>query len=1364
MSWLSDKLKETWADINIFDGGKSAATIKAARTSPPPASLPNKNLGDPIARQAEINANKNILTSKPLVKPNQNFMDKILDVTNPNSEMDKYNRQMAGLPADYHDQSIASKVSRGFQSGGLSTARVFQGLVQDTSGLYDLITPGEGTNRVTKFAKNLGAETDKAVERRNLDTNAYRAAQVPINAAAFMIPSVAYEKAATTFPKVASASTTASRLVNKVPGATKLVEYGGRYTDDLVKNGNVVQRVAGNMLKSYARPGTVSNVTVDALQNAGRRTSLEQDNSAATFGLDLGMSLATQGATNLVGQANTRLVKTPLRNYNLIRPLDLNDSDVLALGNYVQSRSGLNELSEQGYQAAKVAAQKAGLDLNDTGAIDDVVKKFRHYDIQKGYRKENLANLKQAIDDKASLGFAMKPIDNQGNPTKGFEPRPFSERGSKREIPDFADPAVKLPSQKQSRFANTTVQNSDEVSDPLKKMVREENVQYTPTTNKARIDEANKVLNGKTNDQAFTETIQRFENRTAVNDQDIVTGIQLAKRLDASGTEEDLFKASELFDSLSRTLTEKGQSIQAASLLSARSPQGLFYTAQKNLRKNGVEVSPAIQKDLKNLIDQVKKQKPGTYEDGLARYKVMEYVSKKVPSRNSSKILQVWKAGLLSAPRTTAGNIAANTAETIFKKGYVDPIANMTDALISIFPGMKRSRSMTAKGLTSGFTEGIDKGIKYFKTGYDPRNPMTKFDVRDIHFSDTAKGRAAEKYTQTIFRLMGAQDQPFYYANLRNSIADQAITEAKNKGLKGTQRNDFIKKFITEPDKKVLELADKEARYSVFQNETALSKAASKLKGADGVTGDVAEFVMPFSGVPSSVATRMIERTPIGTATEIIKQISSKKYDQRALTQAIANGSAVIPLVGAGKALANSGLITLGYPKDQTERDLWELEGKTPYSIKVGGKWRSLNYFQPAGTLIASGAEYAQRIKDGGSPSEALASAMAGGGKSLTEQSFLKGVSGALNALTDPQRAGEKFLEQTVGSIVPNISRSLANATDKVKREQDNLSQTLKSGIPGLRQSLPARNNIYGEEIPNQASPLEIGLNPTKPSNVLGQDSLTQELRRLKDADQGVTTTKLKNTKDMKFTPEQQRELDKQVGSEIKTTWNSIISDPRYADLADEDKNKILRDASESIFGARKKEFMAKYSIGEFAPDFKGKESKLDTKQKRILEGKSNDYLSKSAGEATYSEQYADKLKKYQEEAKDLSPVERIKKEKEIAQLKVKKDFDQDTVNLYGLSKAEAYDYLSNSPDGKALAKKMLAYGDALVKAGLTTQNKFRNKNGSEAIKPTTSSGGGGSRSIGDVSLYSGSGATALSLRRNLQKLLDNAKIGGKKA
>lgn len=875
------------------------------------------------------------------------------------------------------------------------------------------------------------------------------------------------------------------------------------------------------------------------------------------------------------------------------------------------------------------------------------------------------------------------------------------------------------PIQKQSKFASKTAQQSPEVSSELRSTLKGSEPKYEAVTDIGRMQASDEFLKKTDIRKATTNVKERLASKN-IDDQTVSDAIAVAKKLDSIASPESLLEASAIYEQLSVKLTEAGQTVQAASLLNNRTPEGLQYGALRALKKGGVTIDDTIRKEVKDFTEIVRKQKAGSYEDGLARFKLQEYVSKKVPSSNSSKLIQIWKAGLLTSPRTTAGNIAANTAETIFNKGYVDPLANLTDAVMSIFTG-SRSRSFTAKGMASGAVEGTQKGIKYFKTGYDPRNPAQKFDVKNVHFSDKPLGKAAEAYTQTVFKLMGAQDQPFYYANLRNSLYDQAITQAKNKGLKGAEKQTFIKQFITEPEKKTMQLADAEARYSVFQNETALGKAASRLKNMDGLPGDIADFVVPFSGVPSSIATRMVERTPIGTATEIVRQLKSKNFDQRALTKAIANGTAVIPIAGAGYALAQAGMMTLGYPKDQKEQKLWEADGRQPYSIKVGGTWLSTNYFQPAGNLLAAGAEYAGQIQDGKSAQEAFNTSIAGAGKALSEQSFLQGISGVANAINDPARFGQKFAEQTAGSIVPNIVRTTARATDPKDREQGSMVDAFKAGVPGLRQSLQERNDLFGRPIERRSTTPNEMINPFKPSDVKNKgDKVLEEVKRLQSVDNGVVPKEANKKSFKDFDSAKLNEVNKEIGTKVREEWQKVIADKRYQSMSDGDKKRMLERANETVYESLKAKYLDdkniskradKYYNGYAVDYFDGFEYENPTDMSKAVFGDnptqtannklSSEFKNLGLPEVSLNDDQTYEYAKLLEELPSLNKIDQEKKQKSFYTDVYKSQLDDVSKSFYSLGDDEMRYQLEQGTITQEQMDKIISLDNLLTSEGL---------------------------------------------------------------
>lgn len=633
--------------------------------------------------------------------------------------------------------------------------------------------------------------------------------------------------------------------------------------------------------------------------------------------------------------------------------------------------------------------------------------------------------------------------------------------------------------------------------------------------------------------------------------------------------------ADQILESTARSRTEIARALQIGAAYSRTTPAGVYKYA-KQLGADGTEAKGFF--DRAGGIAKIKNKEA----QDLERFKLLQDVGRLQPSGWADKLVHIWKAGLLTAPVTHLGNIVGNTAETITKQGLVNPVANLLDIPTSLITG-KRSRAFTGRGLVSGTGEGVTKGAKYLKTNYDPRRIMNKYDMNNqVVFGRGPLGKAANAYTQTVFRTLGTPDQPYYYANLRQSLASSAVAEAKNQGLKGPQRKTFIDKFIKEPPSKAFESATKDAERAIFGNQTKLAQGVEKFRGhAFG------QFIVPFAQVPASIATRVLERSPAGfvkAGNQIVQAMRGKGFDQKQFTETMANAS--IGTTGAivvGKTLVDHNMINLGFPQDQSERKRWELEGRQPYSIRLGNKWVSLNYVQPFGSLIAAGAAYEQARRNGKGPEQALENAGAEAGKAVTSQSFLKGLAGAAAAIQDPATAGAKFVEQTAGSIVPNAISAIARAKDPVQREVSGVVQSIQNDIPGKRQNLPAKQDSFGRPIPRQAGPVNVFLNPLRPSDVRTSPTIT-EIRRLSDAGQSIVPSTIRKDslgQGTSLSKQQIRDLGQAYGSRVQDSWNQIISDPRYSLLTNEDKQSALEYASKQALHQAKVVYAREHNLPE---------------------------------------------------------------------------------------------------------------------------------------------------------------------------------------
>ena len=788
---------------------------------------------------------------------------------------------------------------------------------------------------------------------------------------------------------------------------------------------------------------------------------------------------------------------------------------------------------------------------------------------------------------------------------------------------------------KQSSFAKG-VTKSNEISPELQAKVKTRDTTYTPTNNADQV-KASKTLVNKGYKKAATDVTSRLEVKTGkINAQDVADTIHVIKELDKRGGEANLQQATNLSERLSEHLTKQGQSIQAASILNNRTPEGMAYGARKFLKSHNIEVTPEIQKTIKSHVDEIAKLKPGEARN----YKIAELqqkISTYVPSSKTEKAIGLWKAGLLTGVKTQTGNTLSGIATNVLKTASDAPAAALDTGFAALgktkfgkslgFTG-ERSKVFTLRGKASGTVEGAKKGWTSLKTGIDERNiEANKFDTKRLVFSDKPLGRAAQKYTDSVYGLMGAADRPNYYANLRNNLYDLAIVDAKNKGLKGSSKQAHISQFVKEPPMKALETANKAADTAIFANDTQLSKWAGSLrKAAEGNPAANAgiNIVMPFTKVPSSVAMRLVDYSPIGAVKTIGEQIKNVKktgkIDQRALSEGLAQSGVGTGTMWLGAQLHQNGLMTGAYPTDQKEQELWKLEGKQPNSIKVNGKWQSINYTSPIGQVLAVGAKVNEAKQAGQSTGGQAVTGAFAIPKTVSDQSFLQGVQGLQDAVNDPLHFAPKLAKSQTSSLVPTIVSDVAKATDPLQRQSNSIKDAVQAKIPGLNQKLLPKQNAFGENLTRQSSAVNTLANPFRPSDVKPTNDLNTELRRLQDQKLGVmpssTNKQLVFGKEtINLTPQQLFDKNSTTGKKIKDTWNSIIKTPEYQKMSDSDKQKALRNSLSDINALSKNEFAAKNK-----PELLDSQ-KLSKGQIKLAGGDASNYLKTSTASKTTTAQ-----------------------------------------------------------------------------------------------------------------------------------------------
>ena len=119
--------------------------------------------------------------------------------------------------------------------------------------------------------------------------------------------------------------------------------------------------------------------------------------------------------------------------------------------------------------------------------------------------------------------------------------------------------------------------------------------------------------------------------------------------------------------------------------------------------------------------------------------------------------------------------------------------------------------------------------------------------------------------------------------------------------------------------------------------------------------------------------------------------------------------------------------------------------------------------------------------------------------------------------------------------------------------------------------------------------------------------------------------------------------------------------------------------------------------------------------------------------------EYNEFKKEYEEKSAkgEYGRKSRIDAQNKLRKLEVGKDFSKETRDLYGLGKDDLRNLIESSEDGNKVLDNVIAYGDALVRAGITSRNKFRDRYGNVSLSGTSRSGrSGGSRSRSGTTSY----------------------------
>lgn len=505
------------------------------------------------------------------------------------------------------------------------------------------------------------------------------------------------------------------------------------------------------------------------------------------------------------------------------------------------------------------------------------------------------------------------------------------------------------------------------------------------------------------------------------------------------------------------------------------------------------------------------------------------------------KIIEAWKASILSGPVTHMANLLGNGVFAVMR-APIDAVA----AGFGLLHGGERVAPMEPIARLAGLLQGSVDGARLFatvmRTGEQPG--------KSEQFRKAISGLKGE-IIRLPFRFLSAEDAIFSTMNKRGEAYSLAVREATKEGLNPLSREfrERVQAMVENPTDKMA--AQIEAAGDRFTFNTPLGEKGQALQTF--VRKAHLEWAVPFIRTPGNILKEMARMTPLAP---LVKEWRSDiKAGGAARDKALAELAVGTGVSTAVFMYALEGNISGAGDPDPGKRRAQAAAGWQPYSVKVGDTWYSYQRIQPIGTLMGMAADVAE-VWDHLTPEESdkvpkmIAVAFA---NAVTNQTALQGITSIVQVLADPQRYGPKFIQQYAASLVPNIVGQPTAMLDPVVREVNGMVDAIKARIPGMRGELLAKRDVFGEPIETKE---RLGAVSPVAESKASEDKVRTEMARLglsaaeapKKVHIGKGSGKLG---DVKLEPEQRDRFAETSGKLAHEVLTEMVNDPGWDALPD---------------------------------------------------------------------------------------------------------------------------------------------------------------------------------------------------------------------
>lgn len=550
-----------------------------------------------------------------------------------------------------------------------------------------------------------------------------------------------------------------------------------------------------------------------------------------------------------------------------------------------------------------------------------------------------------------------------------------------------------------------------------------------------------------------------------------------------------------------------------------------------------------------------------------ARVGGVEAANKMARASGSDAFWTFYKSALLSSPDTHVVNMVSN----LFTAGLQVPtrlLAGGIGTAKRLATGGKAGETRLGEtgyqlaGMLEGAVNGAKGAVESWRTGEDAFGGNKAEIYRTDH--------PGQKVWGVPLRLLQSEDA--FFKNLndgmeRYSVAYRMASQELN-GQGPAAVHKRVQELIANPPQELTDAGHDAALFHTFNNQAGkLTQAVNNL--CHSLPHGTGNLVIPFLKTPANLITYAVKHSP---AAPIFKEVRADlKAGGAKQEEALARMGIGSLLISLGAVGAMNGTLSGGGPEDQKERQAWLAAGNQPYSLKVNGKWYAYNRIEPLASLVGIAADIAH-----GSEKQdlGLASIFKAVGRNFTSKTWLQGLSGVMQAMSDPDRYGESFLARTGATLAQPMTllSHLGRYGDPYQRDSDRGSflDQLKYRLPGEtfgRESLPIKTDHFGQ--PLMEAQRQIGRAGPIPITTPSDDPVRLEAARLGwvpgEMQNHFTFGKGQSKKRYDLTDDQLRELNELAGARMHAAAKNLMHTKYWATLDDEERqdalDKIMKEA-----------------------------------------------------------------------------------------------------------------------------------------------------------------------------------------------------------